>query len=63
MCLATVYDKTQEPDSIVLEFVSRIDVEGDTITLTDVMGETRVVQGIIRSVDLADSKVVIDVTV
>jgi len=60
MCLATVYDKTQEPDSIVLEFVSRIDVEGDTITLTDVMGETRAVQGIIRSVDLADSKVVID---
>ncbi len=62
MCLATVYDKTQEPDSIVLEFVSRIDVEGDTITLTDVMGETRVVQGIIRSVDLAGSKVIINCT-
>ena len=36
MCLATVY-KAQEPETKLFEFVSRIDVDGETITLTDVM--------------------------
>lgn len=60
MCLATVYNKNQEPDSILLQYVSRLDVEGTTITLTDVMGETRIVEGVIKSVDLAGSTVVIN---
>lgn len=59
MCLATVY-KAQEPDSILFSYVSRIDVEGNIITLTDVMGETKVVEGTIKMVDLANSKVEIN---
>lgn len=62
MCLATVYNKNQEPDSILLQYVSRLEVEGTTITLTDVMGETRIVEGVIKSVDLAGSTVVINCT-
>ena len=60
MCLATVYKKQEEPSSILLEYVSRIDVDGTTITLTDVMGEVRKVEGTIKMVDLANSKVVIN---
>ena len=53
MCLATVY---QEPDdSVIFRNVSRIDVDGDTITLHDIMGDERTVQGKIRMVDLANS--------
>ena len=37
MCLATVVNINQ-PDSIVLEYVSKIEVNGNQITLTDVMG-------------------------
>lgn len=37
MCLAAVY-KAQDPETKLFEFVSRIDVDGETITLTDVMG-------------------------
>ena len=48
MCLATVYNISKpEPESIVLEYVSRIDVNGTEITLTDVMGECKVVEGTI----------------
>ena len=36
MCLSTVY-KATEPDSIIMEYVSKIQVDGDRITLTDVM--------------------------
>ncbi len=60
MCLATVYNTKQELDSILLQYVSMLEVDGTTITLTDVMGETRTVQGTIKSVDLAGSTVVIN---
>ncbi len=59
MCLSTVY-KTSEPDSIIMEFVSKIEVEGNQITLTDVIGDTRVVEGAIRMVDLTGGVVKID---
>ena len=43
MCLAAVY-KAQDPETKLFEFVSRIDVDGETITLTDVMGEQKVLE-------------------
>jgi predicted RNA-binding protein len=60
MCLATVYNTSKEPDSILLQYVSYLEVDGKQITLTDVMGETRTVTGTIKSVDLAGSTVVIN---
>ena len=53
MCLATVYKKRD--DSVIFKNVSRIDVEGDTLILSDIMGETRTVKGSILMVDLANS--------
>ena len=43
-----------------MEFVSKIEVEGNQITLTDVIGDTRVVEGAIRMVDLTGGVVKID---
>ena len=51
MCLSTAY-KTSEPDSIIMEYVSKIEVEGNLITLTDVVGDAKTVQGTIKMVDL-----------
>ena len=59
MCLATAY-KTSEPDSIILEFVSKIEVEGNKITLIDVMGDTKTVEGTIAMVDLTGGVVKIN---
>ena len=51
MCLSTAY-KTTDPDCILMEYVSRIDVDGDKITLTDVIGEQKVIEGNLVMVDL-----------
>ena len=56
MCLATVVNINQ-PDSIVLEYVSKIEVNGNQITLTDVMGEQKVVEGTIVMADLTGGRV------
>jgi predicted RNA-binding protein len=53
MCLATVYKESDE--SVIFKNVARMDVDGDTITLRDIMGDERVIQGKILMVDLANS--------
>lgn len=59
MCLSTVY-KAAEPDSIIMEYVSKIQVNGETITLTDVMGEEKTIQGTLVLADLTGGKVQIN---
>ena len=54
------YKKQEEPDSILLQYVSKILLDGKHITLIDVMGEERQLDGTIRMVDLTNSKVIID---
>lgn len=59
MCLSTVY-KASEPDSIIMEYVSKIQVDGDKITLTDIMGEEKTVLGALVMADLTGGKVKIN---
>ena len=55
MCLATVY---KDPDNTVIcKNVSRIDVDGEYVTIRDIMGDETRVQGRILMVDLANSVV------
>lgn len=56
MCLSKVVKKGQ-PDCILLEYVSKIEVNGDQITLTDVMGEQKVIEGTIAMADLTGGRV------
>lgn len=51
MCLSTVY-KTSDPDSIVMEYVSKINVKGNEIILTDVMGDEKIIAGTLEMLDL-----------
>lgn len=59
MCLSTVVNINQ-PDSIILEYVSKIEVDGNFITLTDVMGEQKTVEGSIVKADLTGGRVEIN---
>lgn len=60
MCLATVYGKKQEGESVLIKNASRIDVEGTTIRIRDIMGGEITVEGAISMVDLANSVVKIN---
>ena len=57
MCLATVQ---KSDDSVICRNVSRIDVDGNKITIRDIMGDERVIEGRILMVDLANSLVKLD---
>lgn len=60
MCLATVYGRKQEEESILIRNASRIDVEGNVIRIRDIMGSEVVVEGAISMVDLANAVVKIN---
>lgn len=55
MCLATVY-KTND-NTVICRNVSRIDVDGESVVIRDIMGDETVVKGTILMVDLANSVV------
>lgn len=59
MCLSTVVKKGQ-PDCVLLEYVSKIEVNGNQITLTDVMGEQKTVEGSLALADLTGGRVEIN---
>ena len=44
MCLATAYN-VKDHDSVILEYVSKIEVDGDKVILTDVLGDTKEILG------------------
>ena len=56
MCLSTVYDSSRQ-ESVIMEYVSKILVDGEQITLTDVCGEQRTVKGSLEMVDLTGAVV------
>ena len=62
MCLATVYGKQNDTESIILKNATRIDVEGRKIVIRDIIGMETAVEGEILTVDLANGVVKIAVT-
>ena len=60
MCLATVYGKKKESESILIKNASRLDVEGNVIRIRDIMSGEITVEGTISMVDLANSVVKIN---
>ena len=62
MCLATVYGKKNDTESVILKNATRIDVDGEKIVIRDIVGMETVVEGEILMVDLANAVVKIAVT-
>lgn len=60
MCLATVYKKEKETESVVLKNVSKIRVEGNEVHLFDIMGMEEIVEGVISMADLTGGVVKIE---
>ncbi len=59
MCLSTAYAR-KEGEKILAEYVSAMNFEGDTIQLTDALGGSVSVRGILRSADLSRGVLIID---
>ena len=61
MCLSTAYKNSKDEDSVIARYVSKIDVKGDSVILTDVMGTETEVPGALTFIDLTGGTVIIQV--
>lgn len=52
MCLSSAYEAGGAEDKFICDRVASVDVEGDKVRLTDLLGRTVVVDGHILSMDL-----------
>ena len=60
MCLATAYKNQQEDNQVICENITKILVDGDKVTLIDIIGMETVIEGRISMVNLTKSVVIID---
>lgn len=59
MCLSTAF-KESNPDEVLMEDVSKIDIDGENVTLTDLMGEKKTFKGRLTYADLTGAVIRID---
>ena len=57
MCLASVYGKQNDVETLIMKNVTRIQVEGDKVYLYDIIGKETVVEGTLLMADLTRSVV------
>lgn len=57
MCLSNVYLVSDDKEELVCEYASSVDVDGEKIRLTDVIGQQYTVVGTILSVDLIKNQI------
>lgn len=60
MCLASVYGKQNDVETLIMKNVTRIEVEGDKVYLYDIIGKETVVEGTLAMADLTRSIVHIE---
>lgn len=59
MCLANAY--AEKNKTLLMENTKTIDVEGDTVILTDLFGDEKKIKGEISHIDLEDNIIIIKV--
>ena len=62
MCLSAVYEVRDGNESLVCEHTTGIDIDGEKITLTDIVGEEIIIFGALTSIDLIRNIIKINVT-
>ena len=57
MCLSTAYfdqgsSSKDSPEDIIMEYVANVHIDGENVTLTDMMGASKTVRGMLTFADL-----------
>jgi predicted RNA-binding protein len=61
MCESSVFIEKEGNRELLMEDVVRVDIDGDGIKLTGVLGETQATRGQIREINLMQHTIVIEI--
>ena len=59
MCLSTVYKVIGTDETPVCQYVSSVDIHGDELHFTDIMGGETVLNGSIEKIDLVNNAIIV----
>ena len=57
MCLSNVFLVSDDAEELVCEYASNVEIDGDKIVLTDVIGQEITITGTIANVDLIKNQI------
>jgi len=57
MCLATAFTNNEGVETVVAEYVARVEFKDGQVILTDILGQQTVVEGTLKNVDLSKNTV------
>ena len=57
MCLSNVFLVSDDSEELVCEYASNVEIDGDKIVLTDVIGQEITITGTIANVDLIKNQI------
>jgi predicted RNA-binding protein len=60
MCLARVYLKEDDRDEIILENVASVEIRENSLLITTILRETKIMEARIKSIDFANGNVVLE---
>ncbi len=60
MCLAKAYLEGEGEKELLLEEVALIEIDDKTLRLSTIFGERKEIEGVIKSVDFQNSRVIVE---
>lgn len=57
MCLATAFTNKKGVETVVAEYVAKVEFREGKVILTDILGEQTVIDGVLKNVDLSKNTV------
>jgi len=52
MCLSAAYEVKNQTETLILDKITNVAVDGENVILTNLLGMDKVVAGVLRSIDL-----------
>ena len=60
MCLSSVYRKTEGESVFLFKNIAGVEISGDSILFTDIMGVRTEIQGKIQNIDLLENTITVE---
>lgn len=57
MCLATAFTNKEGVETVIAQYVARVEFREGNVILTDILGQETVVEGILKNIDLSKNTV------
>jgi len=60
MCLSNVYNGEQPDSKLLFKNVASLNIDGDNITLTDILGIPTSIRGTVKKIDLLENIIIVE---